>query len=79
MLAPVMNAQEICEFPHFLERGSIREIDDPNYGRMKLATMPVERKASGQGAASWPFRYGPSSETSRHVSPVLAERTSASF
>ncbi|MDE2789660.1 MAG: hypothetical protein OXI81_04475 [Paracoccaceae bacterium] len=46
---------------------------------MKLATMPALRKARGQGAASWPFKYGPSSETSRHVSPVLADLTKASF
>ena len=42
-------------------------------------TMPVVRNASGQGAASWPAKYAPSSDTSRHVSPDRAEVTSASF
>lgn len=35
-----MNAREICEFPHYLERGAVREVEDPYYGRMKVATMP---------------------------------------
>ncbi|MBI4330593.1 MAG: CoA transferase [Chloroflexi bacterium] len=37
---PVMNAKEICEFPHYWERGAVREVEDPYYGRMKVATMP---------------------------------------
>ena len=41
VLSPVLDPKEICELPHFLERGAIAEIDDRHYGRMKLATMPT--------------------------------------
>jgi crotonobetainyl-CoA:carnitine CoA-transferase CaiB-like acyl-CoA transferase len=38
--APVLNARDICHFPHFLERGEVQEITDPYYGTMKVATLP---------------------------------------
>lgn len=38
--APVMNPREICECQHYLERGSVLEINDPNYGPIKVATLP---------------------------------------
>ncbi len=37
---PVMNAKEICESPHYLERGAVREVEDPYYGRVTVAAMP---------------------------------------
>ena len=40
--------------------------------------MPTVMNASGQGAASKPARYGPSSLASRHAPPAV-ERTMASF
>ena len=41
-MAPVLDAKEICELPHFLERGAIQEFEDANYGRMKFATVPTK-------------------------------------
>ena len=38
--APVLSPRDICQFPHFLERGEVQEIKDPCYGKMKIATLP---------------------------------------
>jgi len=35
--------------------------------------MPVEKKESGQGATSWPSRYAPPSEASRHAAPAQGD------
>lgn len=44
--APVMNAKDICECEHYLERGSVVEVDDPRYGKLKLATLPPHFSAA---------------------------------
>ena len=41
IMAPVLNSKDICELPHYRERGAIVEVDDPHYGKLKTAAMPT--------------------------------------
>jgi len=39
--APVMSIADVCSTPHMLERGTVREIEDPKLGQVKMPGMPL--------------------------------------
>ena len=39
--APVMNAKDICQEPHYRARGSVIDFDDPYYGKMTVSPLPI--------------------------------------
>lgn len=46
--APVLSVEDTVNHPHFIERGTVREVDDPVAGRFWIPGMPV--KTSGYPA-----------------------------
>jgi CoA:oxalate CoA-transferase len=66
--APVRTVTEVVEDPHLHERGSLKWIDHPEYGRIVVPTSPL--RFSGGDKVD----YVPSSALGEHTGAILAER-----
>ena len=51
-MAPVLEADQIVEDPHYTERGSIIAVDDPNLGQVRMPA-PLPRMSASPPAVRW--------------------------
>jgi len=61
--APVMNPLDTLEHPYFVERGMVREVDDPILGRVQVP--------------GFPFKFSAQPEVAEATAPLLGEHNEA--